>query len=211
LNPRFIYNASQIVFSSNRENDTLGIEPEDILDMPKYFDLFVYDLANHSPILKRIAQTPLASELRPESYGFNTISYLSDENGIYNNYLAAIDSTVSSVDTAIHYRYFVHSKAISDYPASIIDQHTNLKTGKKAMLYFEDNFWKIFIENIPDYSSATALQLTNTNYMAQLKKTLKKAEQTKKEKEAQLITDSVKSQEGFVEQPEPKTKTKQGN
>ena len=207
LNPRFINNASQIVFSSNRENDTLGIEPEDILDIPKYFDLFVYDLANHSPILKRITQTPLASELRPESYGFNTISYLSDENGIYNNYLAAIDSTVSSVDTAIHYRYFVHSKAISNFPGSIFDQHTSLKSGKKAMLYFEDDLWKIYIENLPDYSSATALQLVNTNYMKALKKTLEKARLKEEKKEAKSIADTAGSKEE-LQKPEPKMKRK---
>jgi len=84
LSPRFINNSSQIVFSSNRENDTLRITSEEVSDMSKYFDLFVYDLANHSPILKRITQTPFANETRPESYGFNTISYLSDENGINN-------------------------------------------------------------------------------------------------------------------------------
>ncbi len=207
LNPRFINNASQIVFSSNRENDTLGIAPKDILNMPKYFDLFVYDLAKRSPILKRVTQTPLASELRPEAFGFNTISYLSDENGIYNNYLAAIDSTVSSVDTAIHYRYFVHSKAISDFSGNISDQHTSIKAGKKAMLYFEDNLWKIYIENIADYSSAAALQLDNTNYMARLKKTLEKIKQTKKDKEVKVRTDTVESKEA-VQEPEPKTKTK---
>ena len=207
LNPRFINNASQIVFSSNRDNDTLGIEPEDVLDMPEHFDLFVYDLANHSPILKRITQTPLASELRPEAYGFNTISYLSDENGICNNYLAAIDSTVSSVDTAIHYRYFIHSKAISDFPGNITDQHTSLKAGKKSMLYFEDDLWKIYIENIPDYSSATALQLANTNYMTALKKDLEKASLKKKKKEALAKADTVGGKKGLQE-PEPKTKMK---
>ena len=205
--PRFINNSSQIVFSSNRENDTLGIKPEDILDMPKYFDLFVYDLANQNPILKRITQTPLASEFRPEAYGFNTLSYLSDENGIYNAYLAVIDSTVSSVDTAIHYRYFVHSKAISDYSGNIIDQHISLKAGKKTMLYFEDNLWKIYIENTPDYSSAPALQLGNTNYMASLKKNLKKARQLQKKKEIQLKTDTVKNIER-IDEEQPKTKMK---
>jgi Tol biopolymer transport system component len=205
--PCFINNSSQIVFSSNRENDTLGIQPKDILDMPKHFDLFAYDLSGHNPVLKRITQTPLASEFRPEQFGFNTISYLSDENGIYNNYLAVIDSTVSSVDTAIHYRYFVHSKAISDFPGNIIDQHTSPKAGKKAMLYFENNLWKIYINDISDYASSSALSLTNTNYMAGLKNMLKKEIQKKENIREQLTTDTIDRQE-IVEMQPTKTKTK---
>ncbi len=82
-----------------------------MIDIEENFDLYVYNYAKKDLILKRITETPVANEMRPESYGFNTISYLSDENGIYNTYLATIDSTVSSVDTAIHYRYFVKIKS----------------------------------------------------------------------------------------------------
>lgn len=207
LNPRFINNSTQIVFSSNRENDTLGKGPENILDIPKYFDLFVYDFAHPGPILKRITQTPLASEIRPESYGFNTISYLSDENGVYNNYVAILDSTVSSVDTAIHYRYFVHSKATSNYALNISDQHTSLTSGKKAMLYFEDNLWKIFIENVSDYASLAALQLPNTNYMLSLKKDLEKSiKKSEKKKDATKMQPSPGEEQ--VIEPQPKTKMK---
>jgi len=207
LTPRFINNSSQIVFSSNRQNDTLSVVPEDILEMPKYFDLFVYDMDKKSTVLKRITQTPLASEYRPESLGFNTVSYLSDENGIYNNYLATIDSTVSSVDTAIHYRYFVHSKAISDYPLSITEQHSSLSAGKKAMLYFEDNLWKIFIEDLPDFASAPDLALINTNYMTSLKRDMDKAKRKQKKKEEQVRSDTVQVKQE-VSKPEPKSKMK---
>lgn len=40
LNPRFINNSSQIIFSSNRENDTIGKEPEYVYEVPTNFDLF---------------------------------------------------------------------------------------------------------------------------------------------------------------------------
>ncbi|MCF6171954.1 MAG: hypothetical protein L3J66_13330 [Bacteroidales bacterium] len=208
LNPRFINNSSQIVFSSNRENDTLGFKPKKMTDMPKYFDLFVYNFARPGPVLKRITQTPLANEFRPEPYGFNTISYLSDESGIFNNYLAILDSTVSSVDTIIHYRYFIHSKAVTNYSRNILDQHTSLKAGKKGLLYFEDNLWKIFIEDVPDYSSAAELQLPNTNYMAGLKKDLRKAEQRRQAKKEDLTKTVPPQGEEVVPAPEPKSKMK---
>jgi len=173
LNPRFINRSTQIVFSSNRNNDTLGIEPESLIDFEENFDLYVYNYAKRDLILKRITETPVANEIRPESYGYNTISYLSDENGIYNTYLAAIDSTVSSVDTAIHYRYFVRSKAITDYSRNIQDQHTSYKAGKKALVYYDDNTYKIYINTIPSYSGSHSLQLEDTPYMAVLKSKLK--------------------------------------
>ncbi len=173
LNPRFINRSSQIVFSSNRNNDTLDVEPESLIDFEDNFDLYVYNYAKKDLILKRITETPIANEVRPESYGYNTISYLSDENGIYNTYLAAIDSTVSSVDTAIHYRYFVRSKAITDYSRNIQDQHTSFRAGKKTLVYYDDNTYKIYVNTTPSYNGSLSLKLEDTPYMALLKSKLK--------------------------------------
>lgn len=190
LNPKFINNSSQIIFSSNRTNDTIGKESELIVGVPENFDLFVYDYANRNPILKRITNTPLASEIMPESYGYNTISYLSDETGIYNSYLAVIDSSVSSVDTAIHYRYFVHKKAVTNYSRDILSHHVSFKTGKKASVIFIDNFYKIFIENTPSYSAAPDLIPDTTTFMLQLRKEYdKKLIRQQKKKQTQATED----------------------
>ncbi len=170
LNPSFINNSSQIVFSSNRVNDTIGKETESIVGVPDNFDLFVYDYANREPILKRITNTPIANEIQPNSYGYNTISYLSDETGIYNSYLATIDSSVSSVDTTIHYRYFINSKPITNYSRDIIDQSISIRAGKNASVIFRDNLYKIYINNTPKYETVPKLVLDTTNYMKQLYK-----------------------------------------
>lgn len=187
LNPRFINNSSQIVFSSNRVNDTLGTEPEIVDDVPDNFDLFVYDYANRSNILRRITDTPLSNELKPESAGFNTISYLSDANGVFNSYMAVIDSTVSSVDTTINYRYFVHSKPTTNYSLNILDQHSSSRSGKTAFVYFDDNRYKIFRSEIPEFSAVPDLTLDDTRYMASLKmeyqKELAKAEKLQQKEE----------------------------
>ena len=174
LNPRFINNSTMIIFSSNRENDTIGKEPDKIDDVPDHFDLFVYDYKNRDKILRRITQTPYADEIRPEYNDFNTISYLSDENGIYNSYMAVIDSTVSSVDTTIHYRYFVHTKPVTDYSRNIVDQHTSSKSGKNAIVYYEDDRFKIYTGLIPDFNSLPDLQLKETNYQVTVRKAWEK-------------------------------------
>jgi hypothetical protein len=197
LNPRFINNSSMIVFSSNRENDTLGKQPKIVKDVPDHFDLFVYDYANRSEILRRITQTPVADEIKPEYTGFNSISYLSNENGIFNAYMAVIDSTVSSVDTAIHYRYFVHSKPVTGYSRNIIDMHSSYRAGKKAFVYYEDNIYKIYTDPIPDFSSVPEFKLPETKYMASVR--------AKWEKE-KAIHKKIAQSQIIVEQEQPEEK-----
>lgn len=165
LSPAFINHSSQIVFSSNRENDTIGKEPQLIVDVPDQFDLFVYDFATHSPILKRITNTPLANETQPQSYAFNTVSYLSDANGVVNSYLAVIDSTVSSVDTTIHYRYFTHSKAVTDYTWNITDHQVAPRSGKQAMTIFNHNKTQLFVKDAPPFDAVPGVSLVVTKYM----------------------------------------------
>lgn len=188
LNPRFINNSSKIVFSSNRTIDTIGLEPEIMDKVPENFDLFVYDYANRSNILRRITETPLSNEIKPEATGFNTISYLSDDNGIYNAYMAGIDSTVSSVDTTIHYRYFVHSKPITDYSRNILDQHVSAKAGKRSFVYFEDNRYKIYTDQLPDFASFQEPNLVDTRFMA--------AQKVKLAKEIALLEKNKLREEG---------------
>lgn len=168
LSPVFINHGSQIVFSSNRANDTIGKEPKIIVDVPDHFDLFVYDFSTHSPLLKRITNTPLADETQPQAYGFNTISYLSDANGITNNYLAVIDSTVSSVDTAIHYRYFTHSKAVTNYSRNILDHQVSQQSGKQAMTIYHNNQYLMFVQEVSSFDEAEGLSLTDTKYFSEM-------------------------------------------
>jgi len=197
LNPRFINNSTKIVFSSNRENDTIGKEPELIVGVPTNFDLFIYDYANKNKVLKRITNTPLASELMPEAYGYNTICYLSDETGIYNSYLAAIDSAVSSVDTAIHYRYFANKKAITNYSRDIFSHFVNYKNEKKTSVIFADDMYKIYVEDALAFNDYANLNLDTTKYMQQLIKAYNKkqaieiAKQIKKQKVVN-IADTIK-------------------
>ena len=197
LNPRFINRSSQIIFSSNRDNDTLGIKPASNIEFANTFDLFVYDYKHNKQILKRITETPLINEIRPESYGFNTISYLSDDNGIYNAYLATLDSTVKSVDTAVHYRYFIRSKAVTNYTMNILDQHTSVSGGKKALVYYQDNLYKIYVAPTPSYEASPSLQLNDTRYMASLK--------GKYEKEIKQQLTAAKKKDTIQEKPEEQT------
>jgi len=200
LNPRFINNSTQIVFSSNRINDTLGIQDKEFQNS---FDLFVYDYKTHDRLLRRITKTPLANEFQAEPLAHNTLTYLSDESGIVNNYLATIDSSVSSVDTIVHYRYFVNTKALTNFTRSIIRKNTAPKAGKDTYLVLHDNLWKIFVNPTSDYQQMKAPILPTTSFMAQEIRTHKpKHKKTIPKK----TNDSIADVQALQESQKPKFK-----
>ncbi len=165
LHPVFINRSHDIVFSSNRLNDTLDLELKDeTRGMGDHFDLFMYDYASGKRVLRRLTNTPFADEIKPVEYGYNTVSYLSDQSGIVNEKLAVIDSTVRSVDTAVHYRYFIREKSISNYTRNIIDHDVAPKAGKEALLLFVDNVWKLFVKDAPAFRYAPDLTLPMTSF-----------------------------------------------
>ena len=85
-----------------------------------------------------------------------------------------VDSTVSSVDTAIHYRYFIHTKPVTDYPRSIVEQHVNVLSGKLAELVLVNHQWKVYLHNITGFKETPATHPALTPFMANRLKRLKK-------------------------------------
>jgi Tol biopolymer transport system component len=169
LNPHFFQNTKNIVFSSNRFSDTLGLEQDSMpLFIPKYSDLFLYDFENRSPILKRLSNTPVANEFQAQPYQGSYLSYLSDANGIYNQYLGKFDSAISRIDTTVHYRYFMTSYAVSNFPTSINQIDVNPKAGKISLTFFKNQVYPIFVEDQLPVSALKPLALQKTPYMLQL-------------------------------------------
>ncbi len=126
-NPVFIKGNKQVVFESNRINDTIKAT-----DDAKYFykinrnmDLFMAQYPFTNKALVRVSNTPEVNETQPQAYKNNYICYLSEKNGIYNRYIAEFDSSISFVDTTEHYRYFFKSKVITNYDRNILEQHIN--------------------------------------------------------------------------------------
>lgn len=119
LEPTFMQGKKLIVFSSNRSSDTLKPQdkPEDQLNS---FDLFAYDNSSNSSLLKRLTETPLASETGAKQFKSAELSYLSDENGYSNLYSGKFDSAIAFVDTTVHYRYFMESARQTNYTTNIL-------------------------------------------------------------------------------------------
>ncbi len=128
LNPRFIDHSSEIIFSSNRDNDTIRFNPVvSPKDLHPDHDIFIYDYAGKNPVLHRITSTPMVDEIQPMAYDDNFFCYLSDQNGIYNRYLARSDSAITFIDTAVHYRYFTTSFPVTNYSRNILEQDVSTR------------------------------------------------------------------------------------
>jgi hypothetical protein len=119
LEPSFIDGGRRIIFSSNRMDDTLRTDDDKLEQMLPKHDVFVYDLESRSKQLDRITSTRDIDESVPYEYGTKYYTFLSDENGYRNRTIAYVDSAISAIDTAIHYRYFTVTRGASSFQRDV--------------------------------------------------------------------------------------------
>lgn len=160
--PVFMNGQDKIVFSSNRDNDTMLVRGNDNYIYNHETDLFAYDYKNkknfkYSPqILFALTNTPQTNEKQPVFKSQNTIQYLSDGNGIYNIWELKLDSAVAYIDTVIHYRFFTETFPVSNYPYNIRSFYNNGQ--KNALIFKPGDRNELLINNIfsePVYTNPT--------------------------------------------------------
>jgi len=144
MNPRFVNNSKNIVFSSNRLSDTLknddNLEPQ----LMPTSDLFVYDFIRRSPVLKRLSLTHYNNETFPEEIGKDNYTFLTDESGINNISKVASDSVISFIDTTTHYRYFTITEPVTNYPRYIHEYHPIPQLKSMSELLFQKGKYHIY-------------------------------------------------------------------
>ncbi len=123
--PQFIDQSQKILFSSNRIENYLKKD-----STIKTYDVFVYNYRTKDSTLTQITNTTLANEIQPYYLRKNEFAMLSNEQGLYNQYIAQYDSLISHIDTATHYRYFTNTIPITNYSRNILEHHIvgNIKT-----------------------------------------------------------------------------------
>ncbi len=163
LNPHFIENSSKIIFSSTRISDTLVNERhyENHAETSNFYDLFVYDLKNENPVLTRITNTKYVNETQAIEIDKNKYLFLSDDNGIINRHLATFDSTISHIDTAVHYKYFTTNYPVSNYKRNVISYDLNTKTNKIAELIFVNSRYYMFLSDFETEKNPTIIKNYN--------------------------------------------------
>lgn len=164
--PRFIGKGNMIVFSSNRQHDTLKESESSRYDLEesKYNDIFMYDYKSKSKHLYRVTETPKINETAPADFYEGNFTYISDQNGIKNRFVAKLDSVISFVDTSEHYRYVFNAHPVSNNKLNVLESDINLKAGKVAEVFYRDGNQYMYISPIDkSFAGKTAL-LRNTPY-----------------------------------------------
>jgi len=168
LNPVFINNSKQIVFSSNRTDDTLRDQPKVLQPgFPSFHDLFLYDYAKKAKVVRRLTNTPYVDEYQAKEYKPGYLSYLSDNNGISNRYIAEFDSVITHVDTSAHYRYYTRDFPVTDYSRSVVSHDVSYNSGQIAEIIHAGQRMTIYLENQPEQSPEPPVKPEKTAYMEQ--------------------------------------------
>lgn len=202
--PRFVNNSSAILFSSNRPGDTIRYDVVSNLEekndttavVPPTMDIFLYQYGKGSRVLRRVTNTAAANEIMPMEYSRRFYTYLSDENGINNRYLARLDSAVSYIDTVTHYRYFTTSFPVTDYSRSILSQDFPSASDKFGELIFSEGKYRFYIHEKILPSKIERTTPVNTFYMDQLIASIKADTAGKSETQNPRDTEKEKKKQG---------------
>jgi Tol biopolymer transport system component len=158
LDPVFINNSKEIIFSSNRVSDTIRTASKDSILVPtSKQDLFLYNYENKDKILRRLTNSELTNETNPLVINDNYISYLSDKNGIVNRYTAKLDSAINFVDTTTHYRYFMTSYPQTNYSRNILDYNICPDKSKLGEIIYNNGKYQIYTGELASTDNLTKL------------------------------------------------------
>lgn len=164
--PQYVMGDRYIVFSSTRIEDSLkptNFRQRADLEIPQSTDIFLLNANGSSETLLRLTNTPGVNETQPVMTDSTHFTYLSDESGIINRYRATLDSTISFIDTVIHYRYIVNTEPNSNYTRNIIEHDINPKQTRYAELMRKDNSFQLFTGAVPGADSTLGNSLKKTS------------------------------------------------
>ena len=165
--PHFVFDDQSIVFSSNREDDTLrttSFRENRSHPMHQSTDIFLFNREGSSDLLTRITKTAGVNETQPMMVDSTHFTFLSDENGIMNRYMATLSSAISYIDTAIHYRFNVESFPVTDYSRNILAQDVNLRQTNIVDLLRYKNSFRIYNSPLHEVNNSDALKLKDTPF-----------------------------------------------
>lgn len=179
LNPRFVHGSTELIFSSNRPDDTIRFETSNNFraNMSYTKDIFVFNYVTKSNTLRRLTNTSQISETNPADFDSLNYSFISDQNGIRNRYVAHFDSVISHVDTSAHYRFVVSGQPVTNFPRNIIEHDVNLKAGKQVDILFLDGKYQMYTSSLSSINSLTQVELKNTAFRDDKLKEAKKGSQ----------------------------------
>lgn len=169
-------NPLQIAFASNRPVDSILLK-DNFLDASRdrKYNLFQYNLKAKDSSLLRVTDTPFANESGLQPAGDQRLLYLSDESGVVNRYEAVFDSSISRIDTAVHYMYYATTHTLTDRAYNIEEQAYNPVTNTIADISLMDKYkhiWFTEFHNLyhPEIEPSSFHKQTTADLMIQTDK-----------------------------------------
>lgn len=177
LNPTFLKDSpNEILFSSNRLSDTLTNTADPFEKLAPNFDLFTYDLDKKNNVLVRLSEGKYTDRFEPSEISKNKFSYVGDQNGIMNRYIAKFDSTISYIDTTTHFRYYINSLPVTNYDRNIINQSVENGSDTYGELVFSKRKYVLRKGLLSQSDPVPAGEMTNTTWRKEKTRFLHKAD-----------------------------------
>jgi Tol biopolymer transport system component len=156
--PTFMPGSNDILFSSNRQSDTLnapGIKLEDITDN---YNLFLFNIDTTGNVLARVTNT-ISKDIRPQVDGQGNIFFLSDQKGIFNLFRYNLQDSLY--------------KQITSLSTSIQDFSLNFDKSALAFIALYDGHERVFYEEGIDLQTNNFTQATPRQNTQQAKYVLR--------------------------------------
>jgi hypothetical protein len=177
LHPSFLKDSpDQIIFASNRLSDTLKNTADPFEKTGLTFDLFTYDLARANNVLLRLPEDKYNDRFQPTSIEKNKLTYIGNQNGIYNRYIARFDSAISFIDTATHYRYYIKSKPVTNYDRNILNQSVASGTDAFGEVLFHKRKFNLRKGQVNESDAIPPSEITTTSFRKEETRLLHKAD-----------------------------------
>ena len=171
LDPSFLKDSpGEIIFSSNRLNDTLTNTADPFEKISPVFDLFTYNVEKKNNVLVRLSEGQYSSRREAKGIQKNKFAYIADNNGIQNRYTAVFDSSISFIDTTTHYRYFIESVPVSNYDRNILNQSVLNGSDNIGEVVFSNGKYQLRKGSIANLAPVPENEIIKTNFRKEQEK-----------------------------------------
>ncbi|MBL0043834.1 MAG: PD40 domain-containing protein [Flavobacteriales bacterium] len=154
MDPAFVDGGRAILFSSDRTDDTLRANAE-VVWTDQRRDIFRYDLATRSNILARMTNSPNEDETEPMAWDSANYAFLSTAGRVSDRWLLHFDSTITAIDTTVHYRYFTTEARATNGKRGIEEHDVVAKRGWLSQLIYVNGKYRFFTGRTSDGPAIT--------------------------------------------------------